>query len=51
MFALNSAATDLPKPELYRDLAAQLKALLAGERDFIAMPPMRPRSSSTPFPT
>ncbi len=36
MFALNSAATDLPKPELYRDLAAQLEALLAGERDFIA---------------
>jgi L-methionine (R)-S-oxide reductase len=36
MFALNSAATDLPKPALYRDLAAQLEALLAGERDFIA---------------
>ena len=36
MFALNSAATDLPKPELYRDLAAQLEALLAGERDFVA---------------
>ncbi len=36
MFALKDAATDLPKPELYRDLAAQLEALLAGERDFVA---------------
>jgi GAF domain-containing protein len=36
MFALKDAATDGPKPELYRDLAAQLEALLAGERDFVA---------------
>ncbi|HEX2553342.1 MAG TPA: GAF domain-containing protein [Microvirga sp.] len=36
MFALKDAPTDLPKPEAYRDLAAQLDALLAGERDFVA---------------
>ena len=35
MFALKTA-TDLAKPELYQDLAAQLEALLAGERDFVA---------------
>ena len=35
MFALKTA-TDLTKPELYQDLAAQLDALLAGERDFVA---------------
>ena len=36
MFALKDAAPDLAKPDLYRDLAAQLAALLAGERDFVA---------------
>ena len=30
------------KPELYRELAAQLKALLAGEADRIATPPTWP---------
>ena len=35
MFAISDAA-DLPKPDLYRDLATQLEALLAGERDFVA---------------
>ena len=36
MFAISDAAADLPKPELYRDLATQLDALLAGEGDFVA---------------
>ena len=36
MFALKDAAPDLAKPDLYRALAAQLAALLAGERDFVA---------------
>jgi L-methionine (R)-S-oxide reductase len=35
MFQISSPTTNLPKRELYRDLAAQLDALLAGENDAI----------------
>jgi GAF domain-containing protein len=36
MFEVRSPGVDLPKPELYRQLADQLEALLTGERDPIA---------------
>lgn len=36
MFDLTPRPTDLPKPELYRQLAGELAGLLAGERDPIA---------------
>jgi GAF domain-containing protein len=36
MFQISSPAVNLPKRELYRNLAAQLEALLAGESDAIA---------------
>jgi GAF domain-containing protein len=36
MFEISSLGTDLPKSELYRQLADQLEALLTGERDPIA---------------
>jgi L-methionine (R)-S-oxide reductase len=35
MFQISSPTANLPKRELYRDLAAQLDALLAGENDAI----------------
>ncbi len=36
MFQISGPPTNLPKRELYRDLAAQLEALLAGESDAVA---------------
>ena len=36
MFQISSPTANLPKRELYRDLAAQLEALLAGENNAIA---------------